>query len=68
MARGHGHWDPSAQATTYEMAVDVPGRTVTYREVTEAVDAETRRYRNLMAGPDGDEHAVVTGIYRRRSS
>jgi hypothetical protein len=50
------------------MSVDVPGQTVTYREVTESPDVDTQRYRNLMAGPDGNEYAVVTGDYRRRSS
>jgi hypothetical protein len=68
MARGHGHWDPSTRTATYEMSVDVPGQTVTYREVTESPDVDTQRYRNLMAGPDGNEYAVVTGHYRRRSS
>ena len=70
MAHGTGRWDPATRTTTYEMAVDIPGGTVRYRETTEAVDDDTRAYRNLMPVPDNDgggEYEAIKAAYRRRS-
>ncbi len=76
MARGHGTWDPATRTVTYEMSVEVPDRTVTYREVTQSIDDDTRVYRNLMpladgsgaSGASGGELEVIKATYRRRPS
>jgi Protein of unknown function (DUF1579) len=68
MARGTGRWQEADRTTTYDMEVTLPnGQTVRYREVTTRVDDDTRTYENLMPAPDGGEHAVIRGTYRRRA-
>jgi hypothetical protein len=68
MTRGTGHWDETDRTMTYDMEVTLAtGRTVRYREVSTRVDADTRTYENLVAAPDGGEHAVIRGTYRRRA-
>ena len=68
IARGVGTWDESSRTMTFRFEVEHEGRTVRYREVTESLDDGTRRYRNLMATPDGGEFEAITATYRRRSS
>jgi Protein of unknown function (DUF1579) len=67
MARGTGTWDAGERATTYNLETTLPdGSTVRYREVTRVVDDDTRTYSNLMPTPEGGEHEVIRGVYRRR--
>jgi hypothetical protein len=66
IARGHGTWDETARTMTYELEVEHQGKTIRYREVTEAPDDRTRLYRNLRTGPDGTEFEAIRATYRRR--
>lgn len=66
LAMGEGVHDATARTMTYTYEVALPGRTVRWREITEAPDADTRVFRTMMPGPQG-EFEMMTVTYRRVS-
>ena len=61
-----GHHDAERRTTTYHTEATTPdGRTLRWREETRAVDDDTREFRQLFPGPDGDVETMSV-IYRRR--
>jgi hypothetical protein len=68
IARGVGTWDDAGRTMTFDMEVEHQGQTIRYQEVTESLEDGTRRYRNVMSMPGGDEFEVITATYRRRDS
>jgi hypothetical protein len=42
------------------------GRPLKWRELTERKDADTRVWRSIMNGPDGQEFEVMKATYTRR--
>ncbi len=61
-----GEYDPATRTMTYDAEAQMPdGRALHWREVTERVDDDTHRYRQLWALPGG-EHEMMTITYRRR--
>jgi hypothetical protein len=55
------------QTITYRFELATGDRTMRWMDETERVDKNTRRFRALIELPTGELHAVVTGMYRRRS-
>ncbi len=59
-----GQWDDAARALTLDAEATLPdGRTLKWREVTEHVDADTRRFHQHIG-----DHEMMTVTYRRRRS
>jgi hypothetical protein len=66
LAHAKGRYDPRARTMTYDVEVQHRGRTIRYREVTEAIDADTRVYTHRVPLPSGGEHEMMRITYRRR--
>jgi hypothetical protein len=60
--------DEARRAMTYLSKLELPGRTVSWRDVTEIVDADTQFFHNFVQLADGSELEVVTAKYVRRKS
>jgi hypothetical protein len=62
-----GEWDADRRVMTYSTEATLgDGRTLRWREETERVDADTRRFRQLFPGPDGNDFEMMVVVYRRR--
>jgi hypothetical protein len=62
-----GTWDAAARTMTMRGSITKPdGSTFAWRETTESIDDDTRVFRSLMPGPDGDDREVLRVTYRRR--
>jgi hypothetical protein len=66
IASATGRWDDVTRTMTLDFEVELDGRVVRYRRVTESPDEDTRLYRNVMARPDGGEYDAIVSTYRRR--
>lgn len=67
IARSEGSWDEATRTLTY-LTEQVHGeRRIAYRELMQAVDENSRLYRQLMPTADGGEHEQIRISYRRRA-
>jgi hypothetical protein len=66
LAVGQGTWDEEARTMTYRYEVELPGRTLKWREITFRQDEGTHLFRSMFTGPDGVEFEMMTVTYRRR--
>ena len=62
-----GRYDADRRVMTYTTEATLPGgRILRWREETERVDDDTRRFRQLFPGPDGADLETMNVVYRRR--
>jgi hypothetical protein len=62
-----GSYDADRRVMTYTSEASLPdGRQLRWREETERLDADTRRFRQFFPGPDGADFETMSVTYRRR--
>lgn len=66
LAPMEGDWDAEKRTMTFVAEVPSPQGAIRWRETTETVDDDTRRFQVVMLGADGAETVALTTTYRRR--